>query len=191
MPLTSYVLPRLLRYSHAFNSERIIRSLKAILNAIVFFCVARRRSSLQKLHALQLEAPITKVITLLSNAITETTNPETAAQIDKVRPAIKRDTRFIVTSIAIKRYVARTSRVQAVCVFFQAIEILKTTELYVPQLKEDRAMYSDPVTQELVGALLAVRMDFLILPFGKSDAKIQSKVSLMSIPICFISIVLD
>ncbi|XP_011345961.1 high affinity cAMP-specific and IBMX-insensitive 3',5'-cyclic phosphodiesterase 8 isoform X2 [Ooceraea biroi] len=79
----------------------------------------RRRSSLQKLHSLQLEAPITKVITLLSNAVTDTTNPETAAQIDK------------------------------------AIDILKTTELYVPHLKEDRAMYSDPVTQDLVGALLA------------------------------------
>lgn len=46
--------------------------------------LGRRRSSLQKLHALQLEAPITKVITLLSNAITETTSAETAAQIDKV-----------------------------------------------------------------------------------------------------------
>ncbi|XP_012530856.1 high affinity cAMP-specific and IBMX-insensitive 3',5'-cyclic phosphodiesterase 8 isoform X7 [Monomorium pharaonis] len=79
----------------------------------------RRRSSLQKLHTLQLEAPITKVITLLSNAVTDTTNPETAAQIDK------------------------------------AIDILKTTELYVPHLKEDRAMYSDPVATDLVGALLA------------------------------------
>ncbi|XP_018307172.1 high affinity cAMP-specific and IBMX-insensitive 3',5'-cyclic phosphodiesterase 8A isoform X2 [Mycetomoellerius zeteki] len=79
----------------------------------------RRRSSLQKLHTLQLEAPITKVITLLSNAVTDTTNPETAAQIDK------------------------------------AIDILKTTELYVPHLKEDRAMCSDPVATDLVGALLA------------------------------------
>ncbi|XP_011158755.1 high affinity cAMP-specific and IBMX-insensitive 3',5'-cyclic phosphodiesterase 8 isoform X4 [Solenopsis invicta] len=79
----------------------------------------RRRSSLQKLHTLQLEAPITKVITLLSNAVTDTTNPETAAQIDK------------------------------------AIDILKTTELYVPHLKEDKAMYSDPVATDLVGALLA------------------------------------
>lgn len=78
----------------------------------------RRRSSLQKLHTLQLEAPITKVITLLSNAAADT-NSETAAQIDK------------------------------------AINILKTTELYVPHLKEDRATYSDPVVTDLVGALLA------------------------------------
>ncbi|XP_020279370.1 high affinity cAMP-specific and IBMX-insensitive 3',5'-cyclic phosphodiesterase 8 isoform X2 [Pseudomyrmex gracilis] len=79
----------------------------------------RRRSSLQKLNCLHLEAPITKVITLLTSAITESTNPETAAQIDK------------------------------------AIDILKTTELYVPHVKEDRAMYSDPVTADLVGALIA------------------------------------
>lgn len=50
----------------------------------IVFITGRRRSSLQKLHTLQLEAPITKVITLLSNAVTDTTNPETAAQIDKV-----------------------------------------------------------------------------------------------------------
>jgi len=40
----------------------------------------------------------------------------------------------------------------------QAIDILKTTELYVPHLKEDRAMCSDPVATDLVGALLAVRI---------------------------------
>ena len=40
---------------------------------------------MQKLHTLQLEAPITKVIMLLSIAVTDTINPETAAQIDKVR----------------------------------------------------------------------------------------------------------
>ncbi|XP_053999390.1 LOW QUALITY PROTEIN: high affinity cAMP-specific and IBMX-insensitive 3',5'-cyclic phosphodiesterase 8-like [Hylaeus anthracinus] len=78
----------------------------------------RRRSSLQKLHSLQLEAPITKVITLLSNAITDSTSPETTAQIDK------------------------------------AIEMLKTTELYAPYLKEDKN-YTDPVATDLVGALLA------------------------------------
>ncbi|KAI4497721.1 hypothetical protein M0802_007261 [Mischocyttarus mexicanus] len=77
-----------------------------------------RRSSLQKLHSLQLEAPITKVIMLLSNAITESTNPETVAQIDK------------------------------------AIEILKTTELYVPHLRDDK-VYTDPVATDLVGALLS------------------------------------
>lgn len=75
----------------------------------------RRRSSLQ-LHSLQLEAPITKVITLLTSSITESTSPETADQIMK------------------------------------AIDILKTTELYVPSLKDD----IDPVATDLVGALLSV-----------------------------------
>ncbi|XP_043517103.1 high affinity cAMP-specific and IBMX-insensitive 3',5'-cyclic phosphodiesterase 8 isoform X2 [Frieseomelitta varia] len=75
----------------------------------------RRRSSIRKLHSLQLEAPITKVITLLSNAIMELENPETAAQIEK------------------------------------AIDILKTTELYEPTVRED----ADPLTTEFVEALLS------------------------------------
>lgn len=75
----------------------------------------RRRSSIRKLHKLQLEAPITKVITLLSNAVMEIEGPEIAAQIEK------------------------------------AIDILQTTELYEPSLKED----TDPVTTEFVEALLS------------------------------------
>ncbi|KOX73688.1 High affinity cAMP-specific and IBMX-insensitive 3',5'-cyclic phosphodiesterase 8B [Melipona quadrifasciata] len=75
----------------------------------------RRRSSIRKLHKLQLEAPITKVITLLSNAVMEIESPETAAQIEK------------------------------------AIDILQTTELYEPSLRED----TDPVTTEFVEALLS------------------------------------
>jgi len=49
----------------------------------------------------------------------------------------------------------------------QAIDILKTTELYIPHLKEDRAICSDPVATDLVGALLAVR----ILVFFVSNEK--------------------
>lgn len=37
-----------------------------------------------KLHNLPLEAPITKVITLLTTALAETVSPDTSAQIDKV-----------------------------------------------------------------------------------------------------------
>lgn len=37
----------------------------------------------------------------------------------------------------------------------QAVEILKTTELYVPYLRDDRN-YTDPVASDLVGALIAV-----------------------------------
>ncbi|XP_066598579.1 high affinity cAMP-specific and IBMX-insensitive 3',5'-cyclic phosphodiesterase 8 isoform X2 [Prorops nasuta] len=75
----------------------------------------RRRSSLQNL---QLEAPITKVITLLTNAVESAVNPEMATSVTK------------------------------------AIDILKTTELYSPQLKDDKG-YSDPVATDLVGALLS------------------------------------
>lgn len=94
---------------------------------------------MQKLHSLQLEAPITKVITLLSNAITETTNPETAGQIDKVQ---------------INLFSFVFDRLRELD-FFQAIEILKTTELYVPHLRDDK-IYTDPVATDLVGALLSV-----------------------------------
>lgn len=37
----------------------------------------------------------------------------------------------------------------------QAIQILNTTELYVPHMKEDRT-YTDPVASDLVGALIVV-----------------------------------
>ncbi|XP_034944709.1 high affinity cAMP-specific and IBMX-insensitive 3',5'-cyclic phosphodiesterase 8 isoform X2 [Chelonus insularis] len=66
----------------------------------------QRRSSLQKLNNLPLEAPITKVMTLLTNAMTEIAgiNPEMAMQIDKAietlkttelyRPYLKEDTKI-------------------------------------------------------------------------------------------------
>lgn len=51
----------------------------------------------------------------------------------------------------------------------QAIDILKTTELYVPHLKEDKAMYSDPVATDLVGALLAVRILLLFVLYEENN----------------------
>ncbi|XP_044576170.1 high affinity cAMP-specific and IBMX-insensitive 3',5'-cyclic phosphodiesterase 8 isoform X1 [Cotesia glomerata] len=66
----------------------------------------QRRSSLQKLNNLPLESPITKVMTLLTNAMTEinAANPEIATQIDRAietlkatelyRPYLKEDTRI-------------------------------------------------------------------------------------------------
>ncbi|KAK0096361.1 hypothetical protein PV326_005675 [Microctonus aethiopoides] len=66
----------------------------------------QRRSSLQKLNNLPLEAPITKVLILLTNAMTEIAgvNPDTAIQIDKAietlkttelyRPYLKEDTKI-------------------------------------------------------------------------------------------------
>ncbi|CAG5100938.1 5'-cyclic phosphodiesterase 8 (Drosophila melanogaster) [Cotesia congregata] len=67
---------------------------------------AQRRSSLQKLNNLPLESPITKVMTLLTNAMTEinAANPEIATQIDRAietlkatelyRPYLKEDTKI-------------------------------------------------------------------------------------------------
>ncbi|XP_031777646.1 high affinity cAMP-specific and IBMX-insensitive 3',5'-cyclic phosphodiesterase 8 [Nasonia vitripennis] len=79
----------------------------------------QRRCSVAKIHNLPLEAPITKVITLLTTAMTEAVSPDVAMQIDK------------------------------------AIEILKTTELYAPYVREADELFNDPVTSDLIGALIS------------------------------------
>lgn len=79
----------------------------------------QRRGSMAKLNNLPLEAPITKVMTLLNNAMAESTNPEVSMQIDK------------------------------------AIETLKNTELYAPVMREDIRAVHDPVTSDLIGALIS------------------------------------
>jgi hypothetical protein len=38
----------------------------------------------------------------------------------------------------------------------QVVDILRTTELYSPQLKDDKGKPGDPVTNDLIGALLSV-----------------------------------
>lgn len=78
-----------------------------------------RRQSLAKLNSLPIEAPITKVITLLYSAH-EQSSPSIQAQLDKV------------------------------------VDILRSTELYSPQLKENRIRPDDPVTVDLISALLSV-----------------------------------
>lgn len=83
-----------------------------------------RRQSLAKLNSLPIEAPITKVITLLYSAH-EQSSPSIQAQLDKV------------------------------------VDILRSTELYSPQLKENRIRPDDPVTVDLISALLSVRIYFL------------------------------
>ncbi|KAF5295191.1 hypothetical protein FQA39_LY13196 [Lamprigera yunnana] len=77
-----------------------------------------RRTSLAKLSALPLEAPITKVITLLSQA-QEQTSPTVVSILDKV------------------------------------MDMLHSSELYSPHLKDDLKLRSDePVTSDLITALL-------------------------------------
>jgi len=113
---------------------------------------------------MQLEAPITRVIEMLLTAVTETINPETATLINQVRSAyINPDA---ITPILQFSIYIRDKRLWAIYVF-QAIEILKTTELYEPHLRE----HSDPGTQELISALLAVRifsaLSYLVFPRRK------------------------
>ncbi|XP_068083282.1 high affinity cAMP-specific and IBMX-insensitive 3',5'-cyclic phosphodiesterase 8 isoform X2 [Anabrus simplex] len=77
-----------------------------------------RRQSMSKLHNLSIEAPITKVITLITSA-QENSTPEVAAVLEKV------------------------------------VDILRTTELYSPVMKEDKVRTGDAVTSDLIAALLS------------------------------------
>ncbi|KAL0279576.1 UNVERIFIED_CONTAM: hypothetical protein PYX00_001103 [Menopon gallinae] len=77
-----------------------------------------RRQSLAKLNSLPIEAPITKIITLLYSAH-EQSPLCVQHQLEKV------------------------------------VEILKSTELYSPQLKENRIRPDDPITTDLITALLS------------------------------------
>ncbi|KAK7864222.1 hypothetical protein R5R35_002062 [Gryllus longicercus] len=76
-----------------------------------------RRQSVTKLNALSIEAPITKVVMLISQA-QEQSSPEVSLMLDKV------------------------------------VDILRTTELYSPVVREDRLRPDDPVTSDLISALL-------------------------------------
>ncbi|XP_069672167.1 high affinity cAMP-specific and IBMX-insensitive 3',5'-cyclic phosphodiesterase 8B isoform X3 [Periplaneta americana] len=78
-----------------------------------------RRQSIAKLHNLSIEAPITKVIALITSVQESSTNQEDIQTLDKV------------------------------------VDILRTTELYSPQMKDDKTKTGDPVTNDLIGALLS------------------------------------
>ncbi|KAK6624730.1 hypothetical protein RUM44_011590 [Polyplax serrata] len=77
-----------------------------------------RRQSLAKLNSLPIEAPITKIITLLYSAHEQSSGP-VQQQLEKV------------------------------------LDILRSTELYSPQLKETRIRTEDPITADLITALLS------------------------------------
>ncbi|XP_050433933.1 high affinity cAMP-specific and IBMX-insensitive 3',5'-cyclic phosphodiesterase 8 isoform X2 [Adelges cooleyi] len=76
-----------------------------------------RRQSLAKLHNLPLEAPITKVISLIC-AAQENSSDQVVQILDKV------------------------------------VDILRVTELYSSHLKTENIKYDDPVTSDLIGALI-------------------------------------
>lgn len=97
-----------------------------------------------KLNNLPLEAPITKVMTLLNNAMAESTNPEVSMQIDKVNMHL------------ILLFPTMLNSPLTVKFSLQAIETLKNTELYAPVMREDIRAVHDPVTSDLIGALISV-----------------------------------
>ncbi|XP_045778024.1 high affinity cAMP-specific and IBMX-insensitive 3',5'-cyclic phosphodiesterase 8 isoform X2 [Maniola jurtina] len=109
--------------SNSMDSDRARGSLHSIrrgsLDVRSVASDGLRRTSLAKLQGLPLEAPITKVISLLSTA-TEGAPPSTVACIER------------------------------------AVDMLRTSELYSPQMREDPRMRAeDPIATDLIGALLS------------------------------------
>ncbi|CAH4029154.1 unnamed protein product [Pieris brassicae] len=95
-----------------------------------------RRTSLAKLQGLPLEAPITKVISLLSTA-TEGAPPCTVACIER------------------------------------AVDMLRTSELYSPQMREDPKMRAeDPIATDLIGALLSGTSNVLSSRRSSNDSTV-------------------
>ncbi|XP_038211165.1 high affinity cAMP-specific and IBMX-insensitive 3',5'-cyclic phosphodiesterase 8-like isoform X1 [Zerene cesonia] len=95
-----------------------------------------RRTSLAKLQGLPLEAPITKVISLLSTA-TEGAPPTTVACIER------------------------------------AVDMLRTSELYSPQMREDPKLRAeDPIATDLIGALLSGNSNVLSSRRSSNDSTV-------------------
>ncbi|XP_050682400.1 high affinity cAMP-specific and IBMX-insensitive 3',5'-cyclic phosphodiesterase 8 isoform X1 [Leptidea sinapis] len=95
-----------------------------------------RRTSLAKLQGLPLEAPITKVISLLSTA-TEGAPPSTVACIER------------------------------------AVDMLRTSELYSPQMREDPKLRpDDPIATDLIGALLSGTSNVLSSRRSSNDSTV-------------------
>jgi len=59
-------------------------------------------------------------------------------------------------SFSVKYYCVNTDLLILLS-YLQVVDILRTTELYSPQLKDDRGKSGDPVASDLIGALLSVR----------------------------------
>ncbi|PSN58085.1 High affinity cAMP-specific and IBMX-insensitive 3' [Blattella germanica] len=92
-----------------------------------------RRQSIAKLHNLSIEAPITRVIALITSV------QESAPVVD----------------------------------------ILRTTELYSPQLKDDKGKPGDPITSDLMGALLS--SGSTVAPIARRSSSDSGSVSRMGI----------
>uniref|UniRef100_A0A0K8SGT4 3',5'-cyclic-AMP phosphodiesterase n=1 Tax=Lygus hesperus TaxID=30085 RepID=A0A0K8SGT4_LYGHE len=100
-----------------------------------------RRQSLAKLHNLPLEAPITKVLSLLC-AAQENAPPNVIGMLEEV------------------------------------MDLLRTTELYTSHLKTDNLRAEDPLTTNLIAALVAKGPPSSIMP-RRSSAESPTKKKLM------------
>ncbi|XP_046403889.1 high affinity cAMP-specific and IBMX-insensitive 3',5'-cyclic phosphodiesterase 8-like [Ischnura elegans] len=96
-----------------------------------------RRQSLAKLHALTMEAPITRVMSLIY-AAQENCPPGLAPMLDKV------------------------------------MDILRSSELYSPRLTEESVRPDDPVTSDLIGALLSQGPKPLSTRRSSSESTVKS-----------------
>ncbi|XP_071453513.1 high affinity cAMP-specific and IBMX-insensitive 3',5'-cyclic phosphodiesterase 8 isoform X2 [Hetaerina americana] len=96
-----------------------------------------RRQSLAKLHALTMEAPITRVMSLIY-AAQENGPPNLTPLLDKV------------------------------------IDMLRSNELYSPRLTEENVCPDDPVTNDLIGALLSQGPKPLSTRRSSSESTVKS-----------------
>nr|CAD7567490.1 unnamed protein product [Timema californicum] len=92
-----------------------------------------RRQSLAKLYNLQIQAPITRIIELINSAQEEAAEPVVQI-LDKVTTS------------------SSSSSSSSSCI--RVIDIVRTTELYTPHMKERPIKLTDPVTSDLISALL-------------------------------------
>jgi len=147
-PLTGIadIIPWAFRHFHAasISLARGSRSLRLLLNAIVFF----QRTYIRSCIPCNWKHPLRE-----SSRCSWLRSPR---QLIRKRRTwlIKYVSRTLTGTLSrpFSIYI-RDKHLWAICVF-QAIEILKTTELYEPHLRQ----HSDRGTQELISALLAVRI---------------------------------
>lgn len=108
---------------------------------------------------MQLEAPITKVIALLTASIKEDTSSETRLQIEQVSQYQLSYVVHFLSPILFPTYILFFFNMDQL-ITMQAIDILKTTELYSPVFKEP----GDPAT-DFIEALITVMLKRKILSF--------------------------
>ena len=97
-----------------------------------------------------IEGPITKVINIITAAQESSPNHVSQA-LDKVKPRGA----FILNWFFLRCHCTH----QSLCLL-QVLDILRSTELFAPHVAEVKGRNEDPVTTDLVGALLLVSGTF-------------------------------